>query len=81
MEKLKVMIAGCHFVQSLLSSLHAQNVSKHTKTYFFLFCTGVILVSHIERRTLTKGTRKDGAEENISFVREEVTGHHRKPHN
>jgi hypothetical protein len=74
MKKLKVVIAGCHLVQSLLSSLHAQNVSKHTKT-----C--VTLVSHIERMTLTEGTRKQGAEENISFVREEVTDHCRKPHN
>lgn len=42
---------------------------------------GVTLVSHIERRTVTEGTRKRGAEENISFVRDEVTGHHRKLHN
>ena len=79
-EKLKVVIAG-YLVQSLLSSLHAQIVSKHTKTYFFLLCMGVTLVSHIERITLTEGTRKQGAEENISFVREEVTDHCRKPHN
>jgi len=43
--------------------------------------TCVTLVSHIERRTLTEGTRKQGAEENISFVREKVTDHCRKPHN
>jgi hypothetical protein len=67
MEKLKAVIAGCHLIQSLLSSHHAQNVSKHTNTYFFLFCTGVKLVSHVERRTLTEGIRKQGAEENISI--------------
>ena len=65
-EKLKLVTPGCHLDQSLLSSHHAQNVSKHTKTYFFLFYKGVTLVSHIER-TLTVGTRKEGAEENISI--------------
>jgi hypothetical protein len=42
---------------------------------------GVTLVSHIDRRTLTEGTRKQGAERIFQFVREELTGHHRKPHN
>jgi hypothetical protein len=69
MEKLKVVVAGSDLVQSLLSSHHAQNVTKHTKPYFFLFCMGVELVSRVERRALTEGTRKQGAEENISICK------------
>ena len=71
MEKLKLVTPSCHLVQSLLSSCHAQNVSKHTAKYFFLFCKGVTLVSHTERRTLTEGTSKEGAEENISICERE----------
>jgi hypothetical protein len=65
-------VAGSHLVQSLLSSHHAQNVTKHTKAYYFLFCMGVKLVSHIERRTLKILENR---------VREEVANDHRKSHN
>ena len=61
-----MVIAGCHLVQSLMSSHHAQNVS--TKLFFpVLYGCSVTLVSHIDRRTLTEGTRKQGAEVNISI--------------
>jgi hypothetical protein len=40
---------------------------KTYKIYFFRLYMGVTLVSHVDRRTLTEGTRKQGAEENISI--------------